>query len=235
MIQDIANKIQNYYNKHGFWKTVHHFFQRIFQFKKVDFVFYEIDLKNTIRHQNRTNKFKFIKAARRDIENSPDYYDGWYNRDEALIRLDEGHVLLVVKDKNRMISFLWLEFTSVKIPHIDLSCSISDETVYISTLYTAPSHRRKGVGVKVVEQLPQYLNDKGYHKAFFVIRPDNTASIKVNKKLSGKEYQKLTYIKISFIKCYYIREWGTRQRKVYICFRQVYQKIWREYSKIGLH
>ncbi len=235
MIKDTAITIQNYYNKHGLWKTIHRFIQRIFVFNKVEFVFFEMDIENSIHHQEPTNKFKLIRAVREDIENAHDYHDGWYSRDEALRRFDEGHVLLVVKDEGRLIFFQWLEFTHVKIPHIGLTCKISDETVYSSRIHTVPSHRRKGVASKAAEQLPKYLKDSGYRKAFLVIRPTHIASIKVNKNQGAKPYQKLIFLKISFLKCYYIKAWDTRQRKVYLCFRKVNQQIWREFSKIELH
>ncbi len=234
--QLIQRKIHNtweYYSKHGCRKTIRAIFEHTGVFKNRALIFFELELEDSISGQKFDNSIELVRLTKEDIEHTGEYVDGWFKKDEALRRLEQGRVLFVVKKDEKMVFYQWLEFTKVDIPYIDLSFSISDDTVCMAYIYTVPDYRGKGIASNAKPFVLDYLRTQGYQKILLMITPENTASQRVNKKVGFKAYQTVLYIKILGLKYYCVKEYETRQRKVFWAMKNSPQELWRTFSKIG--
>ena len=239
--RDKIRNTKEYYEKYGLWPSILHFFKRIFGyivvFQKNTLIFYEMDIEKEVSCQKNDKTISMVRMNREDIENEHEYFDGWFKKDDALKRLKEEHTLFVVKDEGRSINFLWIDFRKVFIEVLDLSFFINDQTVYFSRIFTVPEYRGKGIASKTLPLVSKYLRESGYRKIFTVIGLKNLASQKVFKKNGFKEYQTITcrrilFLRSLFLKIYVVKEWDTKQRKIFWYGKKNEQQTWNFFSKI---
>lgn len=239
------DNIQEYYEKYGFWKSVIHFFERLaeyvgFRFYIKTLIFFEIDLQQTFITNPDAQEVDFLKVKPKDLEFIGGYHDGWFDREQALQRLKEGHLLFVIKDRQDMAFFQWIELYKSKIPSLDLSSfPLSEKTACMAYIFTKLEYRGRGYASKAKPLVLDYLREYGYHDVFLVIAPENTISQRVNKKAGFKEYQTITYRKIFFRKSvlfryYLVKEYATTRKKIYwyISKSKFEPKLWKKFSKI---
>ena len=62
---------------------------------------------------------------------------------------------------------------------------------HILTLETLPSHRRKGVGQRLLGELERLFNEKGASESRLEVREDNVVAIRLYQKLGYKPVGKL--------------------------------------------
>jgi ribosomal-protein-alanine acetyltransferase len=66
---------------------------------------------------------------------------------------------------------------------------------HVLTIDVSPSHRRKGVGLKLLQEMEKIFRDKGAKVCRLEVREDNVAAISL--------YRKLGYRKVGMLKHYY--------------------------------
>ena len=239
------DNIQEYYGNYGFWKSVLHFFERLaeyggFVFYIKTLIFFELDLQHTLLPSPDAQDVDFSKVELQDLECAEEYHDGWFDREQALSRLEEGHLLFVVKDHQNIAFFQWIELYKSKIPSIGLSSfPLPEKTACMAYIFTKPEYRGRGYASKAKPLVLHYLQEQGYHYVFLVIAPENTISQRVNKKAGFREYQTVTYRKIFFRKTvlfryYLVKEYATTRKKIYwyINKSKFEPKLWKKFSKI---
>jgi len=64
-------------------------------------------------------------------------------------------------------------------------------TGHILTVDVLPSHRRTGIGQKLLEQTESMFRDKGIRECRLEVREDNVAALSLYRKLGYKEVAKL--------------------------------------------
>ena len=233
LIQTKIHKTRDYYRKYGLWKTILRFFDRSGVFKKKVFIFLELELKDSISAQEHNNSINLVRARKEDIENVEEYLYEWFEKDEALKRLEAGNVLFVVKDWEKMIFYQWVEFTKIDIPYLDLSFFIPDDAVYMAYMYTEPEYRGRGIASKAKPLVYKYLQERGCRRTFYIITPDNEVAQRINKKVGYKEYQTVIYWRLLFLKYYCVKDFQTGSQKVFWGGGGTTQELWKTFSKIS--
>jgi ribosomal-protein-alanine acetyltransferase len=66
---------------------------------------------------------------------------------------------------------------------------------HVLTIDVSPSHRRKGVGLKLLQEMEKIFRDRGAKVCRLEVREDNVAAISL--------YRKLGYRKVGMLKHYY--------------------------------
>ncbi|GAK56882.1 predicted acetyltransferase [Candidatus Vecturithrix granuli] len=235
MYQTIRTKYRNlyeYYQKYGLRKAIVLIIEYTGLFKKRVLVFFEQELQ-VHPTPNNDHDIELVRLEKKDIEPIDQYCDGWFPKEEALRRLEQGRVLLVVKDRETNTFYQWLEFSKVDIPYLDLSFSIPEHTACMAYIYTVPEYRGRGIASRAKLPVLQYLREHGYYRIFLMIKPDNAPSQRVNKKAGFKEYQTVFYLKLCFLKYYSVRDCETNRKKIFWGTTAVDQELWKTFSKIG--
>jgi RimJ/RimL family protein N-acetyltransferase len=237
-IQKKIHGFFQYYKKNGGLKTAQHFFCRIWEtaktvvLRKEEFVFFALNIQDVSFNKNRTTNYNLVPAKKNDIRVQNEYFDGWFNKSLAIRRLQQGYVLLTIKDNERMIFFQWFEFERVYIPAIDLLFSIPETTAYMAYTYTQPEYRGKKIASMAKPMALEYLQKCGYKKVFLMIAPENAASVKVNRGVGFKEYQELYYKRyFMFLKYYCIKDFDSDRKKVFWHIRKTDHEIWKMFLK----
>jgi len=233
LIQTKIHKTLNYYREFGLWKTILRFFESSGVFKKRVFIFLELELKDSISAQEQNHRVDLIRVGKEDLEKVDKYLYAWFEKEEALKRLEAGNVLLVVKDEEKMVFYQWVEFAKIDFPYLDLSFFIPDGTVHMAYTYTEPEYRGKGVASKAKPLVLKYLQENGFQRLFTIIEPKNAVSQRVNKKIGFKEYQTVIYWRLLFLKYYCVKDYQTGSQKVFWGSGGTTQELWKIFSKIG--
>jgi len=232
-IQTKIHKTLNYYREFGLWKTILRFIENSGIFKRRVFIFFEMELKDSISAQEQNHRINLIRVGKEDIEKVDEYLYGWFEKEEALKHLEAGNVLFTVKDGEKMIYYEWTEFKKIDLPYLDLSFFIPDGTAHNGFNYTEPEYRGKGIASKAKLLTLKYQRENGIQRAFCIIPPNNTESLRLNKKVGFKEYQTVTYWKFLFLKYYCVKDSHTGSQKVIWGSGKATQELWKTFSKIG--
>ena len=110
----------NYYKQHGFLKFMKRVFNRLgFIYFDHSLLFFHVDLNNIIK--DFIGPWTFQIVTKSDIQKERNYYDGWYTKERALLRLQNGrHRLLISRLDDKIVTYQWLVFRKVKINWLDL-------------------------------------------------------------------------------------------------------------------
>jgi len=236
MIQVKIQRIREYYKKYGIWKLVLYLFSRIGIIPKREYNFFEVKLQDTIPYKKNNSNFDldFVWVKKKNFAHFdfPSEY-GWITKNEALRRLSEtNYILLALTKGNKIVCYVSSEVNKAHISFLDLLVSIPDKTAYAKDLYTTPEFRGKGLASIIKLLQLQFLKEQGYQRVFNIIRSNNIASIKVDKKVGTKKYQIVIYRKILFLKYYCVRDYDTNKRKRFWYIKGMDQKLWKHFSKI---
>jgi RimJ/RimL family protein N-acetyltransferase len=232
-IQTKIDKTLNYYKEFGLWKTILRFCESLGIFKKRVFIFFELDLKDFIFGKKNNHHIDLVRVGKEDLEKVGKYLYEWFEKDEALKSLEAGNVLFTVKDGEKMIYYEWTEFKKIDLPYLDLSFFIPDDTAHNGYNYTEPEYRRKGIASKAKLLTLKYQRENGIQRAFCIIPPNNTESLRFNKKVGFKEYQTVFYWRLLFLKYYCVKDYHTGSQKVFWGSGKATQELWKTFLKIG--
>jgi RimJ/RimL family protein N-acetyltransferase len=233
-IQTEIDKTRNFYREFGLWKTILRFIENIGVFKRRVFTFLEMELKDSISVQEQNHGINLARVGKEDLEKVGQYLYKWFEKEEAMKRLEAGNVLLVVKDEEKMVFYQWIEFAKIDLPYLNLSFFIPDGTACMAYMYTKPEYRRKGIASKAKPLVFKFLRKNGILRAFSVIAPNNAESLRINKKFGFKEYQTVIYWRLLFLKYYCVKDFHTDSQKVFWGSGRATQELWKTFSKIGL-
>lgn len=77
---------------------------------------------------------------------------------------------------------------------------------HILTIDVLPTHRRKGIGLRLLQEIEKIFKEKNIKTCCLEVREDNTAALKL--------YKKLGYVQVGKLKMYYLNVNGIYLRKV---------------------
>jgi ribosomal-protein-alanine acetyltransferase len=103
----------------------------------------------------------------------------------AQLLQNSNSISLVAKENGNIIGF------------IIGALSMEDGNIvgHVLTIDVSPSHRRKGVGLKLLQEMEKIFRDRGAKVCRLEVREDNVAAISL--------YRKLGYRKVGMLKHYY--------------------------------
>jgi len=103
----------------------------------------------------------------------------------AQLLQNSNSISLVAKENGNIIGF------------IIGALSMEDGNIvgHVLTIDVSPSHRRKGVGLKLLQEMEKIFRDRGAKVCHLEVREDNVAAISL--------YRKLGYRKVGMLKHYY--------------------------------
>jgi len=78
-------------------------------------------------------------------------------------------------------------------------------TGHILTIDVSPKHRRKGIGLRLLQEIERIFKDKGVRVCFLEAREDNIAALNL--------YQKFGYGEVESLENYYGNAHGVRLKK----------------------
>jgi RimJ/RimL family protein N-acetyltransferase len=225
-LQVKRDNVREYYEAYGLRQSILHTFERLaeyigFSFYKKSLIFFEQNLQRRQLPDTSAAEEAVRKTEPADLEGAEDYHDGWFNQEQAIQRIRDGHLLFIRKKEGNMAFFQWIEVGKTSIPSIDLEgIELPQKTLCMAYSFTKPNYRKQGLASKTKSQVVDYLCQQGYRTMFLVISPENSASIKVNKRSRFTEYQEVAYRKVFFRKrllfgYYWVKEFGTRRRRLF--------------------
>jgi len=226
--------IISFYRKNGFLMFLKRCFEILgFHYCDRSIIFVRLDLKNIPLNGNEPYRFIFATAA--DIQKEREYNDGWFQKKDAISRLQEGHRLFVSKENGKMVYCLWAELNDVRIRWLDLCFDMPSDMIYCTGSHTIPELRNKGIAYKLDAQIAQYFKKEGFRHVIGVVDPANTASRAVNKKLGIKEYQIVRYRRYGFIKYYRVNGMNSDLQKTFIAVFKSPERIWETFFEEAPH
>jgi ribosomal-protein-alanine N-acetyltransferase len=114
----------------------------------------------------------------------------------AYLLTDYNSISLVAKDNGKIIGFV------IGVIYIEGKNLIG----HILTIDVSPSHRRKGIGIRLLQEIEKIFMEKDVKTCHLEVREDNVAALNL--------YQKLGYRKVGRLKHYYGNTHGIYLRKV---------------------
>lgn len=226
--------VTTFYRKHGvsaLWKRCLETMGAYFCDRSLIFVC--LDLRNI--PLNGSGPHPFVLATADEVREEPDYNDGWYQKSDAISRLNKGHRLFVMKKNERMVYSLWAETHDVRIRWLDLRFDLPKRIVYCTASHTIPQFRNKGIARQLDAQIAQYFKHEGFLCVIGVVDPANMASRAVNKKLGVREYQIVRYTRYGFIKRYRVNKMDSEEQKTFIALFESPDRLWETFFEIEPH
>ncbi|MEM3580813.1 MAG: ribosomal protein S18-alanine N-acetyltransferase [Candidatus Bathyarchaeia archaeon] len=101
----------------------------------------------------------------------------------AQLLQNQNCISLIAKENDKIIGFI--------IGMVYVEDNIL--TGHILTIDVSPSHRRKGVGIKLLQELEKIFKDKQVKVSRLEVREDNVAALSLYQKLGYKKVGKLHY------------------------------------------
>ena len=200
--------------REGVLRTIVFAFKRMgFIFCRREMLFYRLDL-NQFQDDSK-GSYSFRIATPEELQRRRDHYkgwDGWLGYDAILRRVQEGHLLFLVEDGDKIVFSQWAEIREGALNWLDIHMSLPQNTAYTTFIHTAPEYRGKGIAYRTNREIFSYLKEQGFSRVVLAIDPSNTASVRLNTKLGFVNYQAVRYRRYAFVKCYRIRECGGAQR-----------------------
>jgi hypothetical protein len=230
IIQKYAQKISKYYKKKGLWRTILRSLVWVL-YQKEDFLFFEIDLTTLPSNLETRDNLSFSALTMEEVQEIPDYFDGWFTKRQALERLEKGARLFAVRKQEKPVSLLWVESHRAYIPPLGLIFIMPDTTAYIAYTYTLPEHRQGGIGSWMHYCVMEYLKSHDYHTALGLVSLVNEAALKIGKGSGFTMFQAVFYKKfVLFFKYYRVRNPDTGHEKIFWRIRKTDHQIWRTFS-----
>ena len=189
--------------------------------------FLKIDLNNMETDCNEPCSFFIVTVD--DIQKEPDYNYGWFYREKIISRINKGDRLFVLKENEKMVSFIWVEMKSVHLERYDLYFNIPKDMAYLSGVYTLPEYRNRGFAYKLKKGLMQYLKKEGFNHLLETVVPSNTTALNIDKKLGFKEYQRFHYKRYWFWKQYIVNKYDPYQQKKFVTVLKSPDIIWKAF------
>ncbi|MEM3770147.1 MAG: ribosomal protein S18-alanine N-acetyltransferase [Candidatus Bathyarchaeia archaeon] len=101
----------------------------------------------------------------------------------AQLLTNQNCVSLIAKENSKIIGF------TIGMIYVEDSVL----TGHVLTIDVSPSHRRKGVGIKLLEELEKIFRAKQVKVCRLEVREDNIAALSLYQKLSYKKAEKLRH------------------------------------------
>lgn len=213
----------NYYERHGFLKTLKRFLERIgFKFFKRSIFLVKMDLNSA--STDLKLPYQVVIATREDIQKN--HYDSWFTKEEALARFEKGYRLFVIRENDRVIASEWVEFKEVRISSLELLFHIPENAAYMTGRYTVPELRGKGFASQVDRGIFQYLKKKDYKYCLGLTDKTNVAALALNRRTGWKDYQLVNYTRFWFVKYFCVDKSNSNKQKVFITLFKAPEKMW---------
>jgi GNAT superfamily N-acetyltransferase len=210
-----------------------------FTFARKDLVFFETRLEGEgFESSDRGGEMECIWVDERELEVQENYFDGWFDKQQALKRLQEGHVLFAAKTNGQLAAYFWIEVGDVAIPSLDLCFSIPGDSAWVAYVFTAADQRGKGIASKTISRVLQGLRQQGYRHVFVVIAPCNTVSQRLHQRAGFVAYQHMTAKRFFFrgillLKYYWVKDKHSTRKKLFFGRAENGQSgLWSRFSRL---
>lgn len=228
LIRRKISKFYEYYQQDGLWKTCILTCDHLGLFRYRTLIFFALEFDKE-QPPTPSETLELVQLTEKDIEPVEDYWDGWFQKKETLRRLEQGHSLFVVKAQEKWAFYQWLEFERMDIPYLDLTCRLTPETVCMAYIYTEPDFRGQGLATRAKPAILEYIRQKAYRRVVLMITPQNSPSQKVNTRAGFRAYQRVTYIRVCFVKYYHIQSCGDSRSAHVLTVKRTHPALWRTF------
>jgi len=110
-------------------------------------------------------------------------------------RLAHGRVCTLALYQDNLTAYGWVtDKVTFEIDNLQLRLGPGD--AYVDDIYTLPAYRRQGIGGALHLERLQYLKERGFKRAVLIVRMDNVPALRIDKKLSYQEADRLTFRRI---------------------------------------
>jgi ribosomal protein S18 acetylase RimI-like enzyme len=110
-------------------------------------------------------------------------------------RLAGDHELLIIRDGEIVVGYLWISFTTVRIKEVGASIDFDDDG-YISHVHIIDSHRGQGLGTKLIHKAVNVARKRdGCDTVFCLTEWSNLGMRKVLEKTGFHPPEHLSYAK----------------------------------------
>lgn len=170
-------------------------------------------------------------ASKKDI--NEEYQDLWYTREEALERLDKGHILFLAKDKGVNVFYGWYELSNISTFWLGIkNLDIPPDVVYLSAVYVPPQYGGRLILKRALKFTEKYLLDNTtVDKVFGLTLPSNIISSRLFDLFGYAPYQQVRYFRIMGLKLYIVESLENKKLKRRKIFIQS-SNFWNIYSSI---
>ena len=217
-----------YFKQHGILSFLNRAVTSLgFEFFTHAVVFIVLDLNEMSNDIKEPCSFREVTIV--DVQQAKDYNDGWFTKDEAIQRLQNGRRLFILEKDGRYIYSHWVETKKVTIHWLNLNFFLPEDIVYTAGLYIIPEMRGQGLALRMCKELSLFLKDQGFNKQIGAIITSNTTSLHLNKKIGFKEYQIITYKRYGYVNHYIVKKSNSDKRKTYITLFKAPKDIWKTF------
>lgn len=167
----------------------------------------EIDLtKFTVKSDQRKNVRIEIAKNIKEIESFIKKREDWYYY-YAKSLFEKGNLCFVGEINNKIVSCVWTSFNEAYLSNIEYLLHVNKDTVPLIDAYTLPEYRNKSIYGMVWNSCINYFKEKSeYTKIYGFIRPSDTRSLEVHKKLKLEHIiMKVTLLKIFGFRKHFIK------------------------------
>lgn len=186
-------------------------------------VFLHLDL-NNYSYRDQSQGFNIDTAPKE--ENGSDYNDGWFNTDNAIKLIREGHSLFISGENGRIFCFVWVK-RKAKITWLNMDICLPDDTIYLTGAYTPSKFRGRVDATKLKHKLFCHLKKEGIRHVIGVVDPSNTTALDIHHELRFRQYQLVRYNRYSFIRHYQVIKSDSNQKKSFFTLSKPPESIWK--------
>ena len=164
-----------------------------------------------------------------DVRSSARYADGWYTRDAALARLEDGTQLFALHRGGLDLCFEWAGRGIVENQWMRLRMRLPEDVVYLHALYTPPHMRGQGLALRTVSGIIQHCKRAGDRWVFVGVEPGNTTSLRLHRRLGFREYQRIDHRRFFSANYYAVRAADSRGHRRWLGFSWGPDDLWRTF------
>jgi ribosomal protein S18 acetylase RimI-like enzyme len=175
---------------------------RIFNcfFRKDKFVLVERILAET-SFQTETNVKVGLRIIQRDDFSK--IFDKFKKSRVDIEKVSEDASLCAVAEiDGNLVHWTFVAFDKAYVRELERKICVAPGTVYLYAIHTDPDYRGLGIASKVMTKILGYLQEEGFEKAYALIRPNNSPSLRYTQKLGFKKIGTIDFSKIFGLKIY---------------------------------
>lgn len=166
-----------------------------------------------------SGQFDIVVVTANDLQ--PEHVIGWLRFEAAKKLLQEdGYLMIIARLGGKVVGSCWLETQRAVFEIFDCSEDLTNETVYLTHLVTAPNMRGKGVAPALLAYAAQEVARMGRKRLVIACVPENTSVRRTNEKLAFRHYLTVRYIHFAVIGLYFTKFYCHSEEKWHLAFRK---------------
>ncbi len=169
------------------------------------------------------------QVSAEEVRSWPHYFDGWYSRETALQRLEQGYELFVLEHDAARVCFGWVERSTVRNQWMRMQFSLPAHVAYLGGLYTVADFRGRGMARRMWLGLAQRCKDQGAQHVLVNIDPQNMASLKLHRKMGFQEYHTIHFQRFGLVNYYRIQSAHSSACRRWLTLSNCPAALWRTF------